>query len=169
MSGAPPRAAAIAAVLLASAMAAHAGDWSRDGIGGCRIWNPHPQGNETSHWSGACVGGFAEGRGTVQWSVSNRVIESDEGNWSSGRQSGQGAQVWPTGRYDGELADGEPNGHGVLVSRGARYEGDFRGGKPNGIGTLSQGGDTFRGVWSDGCFHDGARKISFGVPLSECH
>ena len=66
------------------------------------------------------------------------------------------------------LVDGEPHGRGVLILQSVRYEGEFRIGKPNGAGTLTNGSDTFRGTWTDGCFRDGARKASFGVPLSAC-
>jgi MORN repeat len=122
-----------------------AGDWIADASAGCQVWNPHPQPNETIRWSGACPNGFAHGLGAAQW-----------------------YQVWPSGRYDGELVDGEPNGRGVLILQGVRYEGEFRGGKPNGAGTLIRGGESFRGTWTDGCFREGTRKASFGVPLSAC-
>ena len=79
----------------------------------------------------------------------------------------RGVQTWPTGRYDGELANGEPNGKGVLTLQKLRYEGEFRDGKPNGIGTLTAGSETVQGVWKDGCLQ-GRRKASIGVPLSAC-
>lgn len=163
------RAAAVIAVLLAGALRAHAGDWSLDSVANCRIWNPHPQGHEAVRWSGACANGLAQGHGTAKWSLNSLPFETDEGEWSQGRQIGHGTQVWSTGLYDGELFDGEPSGHGVLVSQGARYEGEFRNGKPNGRGTLVNGNDTFRGIWTDGCLRRGERKVSFGVPVSACH
>jgi opacity protein-like surface antigen len=63
---------------------------------------------------------------------------------------------------------GEPQGRGVLILQGVRYEGEFRSGKPNGAGTLIRAGESFRGTWIDGCFREGTRKASFGVPLSAC-
>jgi hypothetical protein len=158
-------------LLLAGAAAApaqQAGGWITDASAGCRVWNPHPQPNESVHWSGACANGFAEGRGAAQWFHSNLPFESDEGEWRAGRQAGYGTQVWPSGRYDGELASGEPHGHGVMIVQGARYEGDFRNGRPDGAGTLTNGSGNFRGAWANGCFHDGNLKASFGVPLSAC-
>jgi hypothetical protein len=141
------KSAAILLGLLAGVAATpiQAGDWIADASAGCQVWNPHPQPNETIRWSGACPNGFAHGLGAAQW-----------------------YQVWPSGRYDGELVDGEPNGRGVLILQGVRYEGEFRGGKPNGAGTLIRGGESFRGTWTDGCFREGTRKASFGVPLSAC-
>jgi MORN repeat len=147
---------------------ARAGAWIADSSVGCRVWNPHPQANETVQWSGACANGLAQGRGAAQWFQNSLPFETDEGEWRAGRQTGYGIQVWPSGRYDGELVDGEPHGRGVLILQGGRYEGEFRGGKPNGAGTLIRGGESFRGTWSDGCFREGARKASFGVPQSAC-
>jgi len=87
---------------------------------------------------------------------------------AGGPPAGFGSQVWSGGRYEGEVLDGEPHGRGVLILDRLRYEGEFRNGKPNGIGTLFRGSESFRGVWADGCFREGTRKISFGVPLSAC-
>jgi len=163
------RAAALAFLLAGvTAASAQAGDWIADTSAGCRVWNPHPRPDESVRWSGACPNGFAQGRGAVQWFKNNLPFESDEGEWHAGRQSGYGTQVWPSGRYDGELLDGEPNGRGVLILQGVRYEGEFRDGKPNGAGTLRRGGESFSGTWTGGCLRDGARKASFGVPLSAC-
>jgi hypothetical protein len=162
-------AAALAFVLAgSSAPPAQAGDWIADVSVGCQVWNPHPQPGETIRWSGACANGFAHGRGAAQWFRNNLPFESDEGEWRAGRQTGYGTQVWPSGRYDGELVDGEPHGQGVLILQGVRYEGEFRNGRPNGAGALTRGSETFRGSWTEGCFREGTRKASFGVPLSAC-
>jgi hypothetical protein len=170
MKIAPLKRAAALAMLLATAGAvpAHAGGWIADASAGCQVWNPHPQPDESVRWSGACPNGFAHGRGAVQWFKNNLPFESDEGEWHAGRQTGYGTQVWPSGRYDGELLGGEPNGRGVLILQGVRYQGEFRDGKPNGAGTLSRSGESFSGTWTGGCFREGTRKASFGVPLSAC-
>jgi hypothetical protein len=160
--------ALLAAGAVAGPASVQAGDWIADAGVGCRVWNPHPQSNETIRWSGASANGLAQGRGAAQWFRDNLPFETDEGEWSAGRQVGYGTQVWPSGRYDGELADGEPHGRGVLIVPGVRYEGEFRNGKPDGTGTLTKGSETFRGAWTEGCFRDGARKVSLGVPLSTC-
>jgi MORN repeat len=164
-------AAAIGIVLAGAAMApalAQVGGWITDTSVGCQVWNPHPQPGESIRWSGACANGFAQGRGAAQWFRNSLPFETDEGEWRAGRQAGYGTQVWPSGRYDGELVDGEPHGHGVMAVQGARYEGDFHNGRPNGAGTLTNGSGSFRGTWTNGCFRDGARKASFGVPQSAC-
>jgi hypothetical protein len=161
--------AAVGAVLAGIVAApAQAGGWITDTGAGCQVWNPHPQPNESVHWSGACANGHAQGRGAAQWFRNDLPFETDEGEWQAGRQAGYGTQVWPSGRYEGGLVDGEPQGHGVMIVQGVRYEGDFRNGRPNGAGTLTNGSGSFRGAWADGCFRDGNRKASFGVALSAC-
>jgi hypothetical protein len=161
----------IAAVLcicvLIVGLAAQAGDWVTDAKSGCQIWNPSPQLEESVTWSGSCVQGHAEGKGVVQWLKSAVPFETDEGEWHSGRQAGNGKQSWPNGRYEGELTEGEPNGRGVLTIQNLRYEGEFRNGKPNGLGTLRVGNESVSGDWKDGCLQ-GSRKASIGVPLSAC-
>jgi MORN repeat len=147
------------------ARSADAGAWSLDTAQGCKVWNPHPQPNES--WSGACTNGYAQGLGAAQWFRGNLPFESDEGEWREGRQTGFGSQVWPSGRYDGELVDGMPNGRGTLIFQGVRYEGELVDGKPNGIGTLTNAAGSLRGFWKDGCLQD-KRKVAFGVPLSAC-
>jgi hypothetical protein len=99
---------------------------------------------------------------------SDRVIETDQGEWRDGRQTGHGVQVWPAGQYEGTLADGLPNGRGVLRLGGFEYQGEFLDGKPNGPGTLRQGAKTVQGTWKDGCLIGGEHKMSVGVPLSAC-
>jgi hypothetical protein len=162
---------AIGGLLFATAgyvPAARAGDWMADASVGCRVWNPHPQPNETIRWSGACANGYAQGRGAAQWFRNTLPFESDEGEWREGRQTGFGTQVWPTGRYEGEIADGEPHGKGVLTLQGARFDGAFRNGRPNGPGALTNGSDVYSGTWTDGCFRSGSRRAAFGVALSSC-
>ncbi len=159
---------ALVLVVPSAVRCAEAGAWILDAGAGCKVWNPHPQPNETVRWSGACPNGMAQGRGAAQWFRGNLPFETDEGEWRQGRQSGFGTQVWPTGRYDGELTDGEPNGRGVLIVQGLRYEGELRNGKPNGFGTLTNASGTFRGTWRDGCLQDAKQRAAFGVPLSAC-
>ena len=132
------------------------------------VWDPNPQLDETV----MVVRSVCEGtrrrlrhRAMVKGDVR---IETDEGEWRDGRQTGKGIQTWPTGRYDGELSDGEPNGRGVLTLQKLRYEGEFRDGKPNGVGSLTTGSETVQGNWKDGCLQGGQRNASIGVPLSAC-
>lgn len=139
-----------------------------DGKTGCKVWNPNPKSVETIVWSGSCVNGLAQGRGKLQWLQDGKVYETDEGEWSAGRQIGYGSQAWVSGRYDGEVVNSEPNGQGVLMLKTNRYDGAFRNGKPNGLGTLTSQNGVFKGTWKDGCLIGEKRKIAVGVPLSTC-
>jgi hypothetical protein len=163
------RATVLGAVLLGwTVVPARPGDWAIDISTTCRVWNPHPQLNETVKWSGACVNGFAQGVGSVHWLRNNVPFETDEGEWREGYQIGKGTQVWPTGRYEGGLVASEPHGQGIFVLQASRYEGEFRNGKPNGAGTLTTSEGSFQGNWTDGCLQAGAKKATFGVPSSAC-
>ncbi|MGA2895248.1 MAG: hypothetical protein ABSE22_20480 [Xanthobacteraceae bacterium] len=161
-------AGAVLACLMLAASDAQAGEWLADAKSGCQVWDPNPQLEETVTWSGGCTNGHAEGSGTAQWFKAGARIETNEGQWRDGRQSGKGAQIWPSGRFDGDIADGLPNGAGVLALQKLRYEGQFRDGKPNGIGTLTLGNETLQGTWKDGCLQGGQRKAAIGIPLSDC-
>jgi hypothetical protein len=162
----------LAAILMAPGAAvaqpAQPGAWIVDPGTSCKVWNPNPQGGETIKWSGPCVNGVAQGRGSLQWFKDNRLSEQDDGEWQDGRQTGVGTQVWQGGRYEGQLRDGEPDGHGVWTLPTGRYDGEFQNGKPNGKGTLSNGNGVFEGIWKDGCFRDGTRRAYAGVPSTAC-
>ena len=94
-----------ALTLSAAAQTARAPGWIVDSRTGCKVWNPAPQAHETIRWSGGCKGGYAQGKGTLQW-------------FENGR---------PGDRYDGEYEAGKRSGHGVVVQRnGTRIEGDWR-------------------------------------------
>jgi len=152
----------------ASAQTAMPGNYSVDEKSGCKVWNPNPKAAESIVWLGPCVSGLAHGLGKLQWLQNGQLYETDEGAWSAGRQIGNGSQIWPLGRYDGEISNSEPNGHGVLVLKGARYDGEFRNGKPNGLGTVTSQRGVIKGTWKDGCLISGKQKVAVGVPLSTC-
>jgi hypothetical protein len=159
--------AAIVASGTALAQNAQPGAWTADPGTSCKVWNPNPQGGETIKWSGNCVHGLAQGRGSLQWFKDDRPFERDDGEWQDGRQTG-GTQVWEGGRYEGQLREGQPDGHGVWTLPTGRYEGEFHNGKPNGKGALSNANGTFDGIWKDGCFRDKTRRAYVGVPSSAC-
>lgn len=127
------------ALLLSQISEATAGDWIADGKTGCKVWNPQPVRDETVSWTGGCKGGLAEGKGVLDWLRGGKPYERDEGEWRTGRQTGEGSQVWPGGHYRGEIFDGLPQGRGALAVGQSSYEGAFLNGKPNGRGTLTNG------------------------------
>lgn len=95
----------VSAVSIAQAQPGKPPAWIADSKTGCKVWNPSPQAHETIHWSGGCEGGYASGKGTLEW-------------FENGR---------PGDRYEGEYQAGKRNGHGVVtMSNGTRIEGDWR-------------------------------------------
>src|ERR1700676_5352369 len=80
----------------------HSGDFVADTKSRCKVWNPHPQPNETVNWSGGCVNGLAQGSGNLQWLRNDKPYEKDEGEWNGGRQWGRGRQEWCRGGYGGD-------------------------------------------------------------------
>jgi hypothetical protein len=152
----------------ASAQSIAQGTFIADRNTGCKVWNPNPKSVETIVWSGSCVNGFAHDHGKLQWLQNDKIYETDDGDWSAGRQVGHGSQAWPLGRYDGEIVNSEPNGQGVLTLKTARYDGEFRNGKPNGFGTITSQHGVFKGTWKEGCLIGGKQKIAVGVLLSTC-
>jgi hypothetical protein len=153
---------------VAFGQAPQTGDYVPDPDGGCKVFNPHPVAGETVHWSGGCVDGLAQGRGSLQWLHGGKLSERDDGDWNQGRQSGRGTQNWGSGHYEGELLNGEPNGHGVMTLQSSRYEGEFRNGKPNGEGAVTNLQGVFKGKWRDGCLTVEKRRITFAVSSSTC-
>jgi hypothetical protein len=162
------KAALTAAILILTPTLTLAGGWIADPSSGCKMWNPQPSPGETVSWSGACKDGFAEGKGKLDWLRDGKPYEHDEGEWHSGRQSGDGTQTWPGGGYKGQLEGGMPHGHGALTVGGARYEGAFANGKPDGKGVLTAKSGVFDGTWREGCFNDGSRRASFGAAVHAC-
>ena len=95
----------LATVAAAQAQSGKSPAWIADSKTGCKVWNPSPQARETIRWSGGCEGGYAQGKGTLQF-------------YENGR---------PADRYEGEYQAGKRNGHGVVVmGNGTRIEGDWR-------------------------------------------
>ena len=140
----------------------------------CRIWNPSPKINENISWSGACVGGYAEGFGTVTWFVNRKLDLELKGNYSKGKFNkyveiifangdsykgdsengvlqGQGIFIWADGKkYIGEFREGRLHGQGKLNwPEGDEYVGDFEEGQLQGYGRYTfKAGDEYVGEWN---------------------
>ena len=67
---------------------------------GCYVWNPFPQTDETVTWTGACVGGFAQGTGTITWVVSGREDSTSTGSLSDGKMNGNWIIRWASGNVE---------------------------------------------------------------------
>ena len=69
-------------------------DWITTANQPCKVWNPQPQPDQSVTWSGACVNGFASGKGILRW-MENGVFDI---------------------QFDGEYKDGKRNGPGVVTT-----------------------------------------------------
>jgi hypothetical protein len=142
--------------LTASAFAQSGGSpdgWTAAVRSGCKVRNPAPQPREEASWFGACVRGFAEGPGRVQWYVDGSRTDLYEGDMRSGLMDGKGTYTWRNGdRYIGDFRANKRHGQGVLIFyNGDRYEGDFRDGRQSGSGTYTwSGGNRYKGEFADG-------------------
>lgn len=140
------------------------GEW-RDG-------KPHGRGTWTwasgDRYDGEWRDDERHGRGTFVRANGDRY----DGEYRDSQQHGRGTHVWANGdRYDGEVSNGKPQGRGTWTAAdGNRYDGEWREGLADGIGAFRFAGsdETYSGLWRRGCFRDGDRRASFGVPLSNC-
>jgi hypothetical protein len=123
------------------------GSWNLDPQAGCRLWDWHPDPEDTATWSGACLSGRKEGRGVVQWYEHGRPIDRFEGVFRRGKREGFGRYDWPAGQ---------------------RYLGSYQADLPNGQGTVTIDGTGFAGTWRRGCLAHGDKLVAIGVPLSTC-
>ena len=59
----------------------------------CYVWNPHLLKDETVTWSGECSEGFAQGKGTITWAVTDgdslKILETGTGHLQNGNFHGQ--------------------------------------------------------------------------------
>jgi len=95
------------------------GSWLLDPQTGCRLWDWHPEPEDTATWSGACPGGQKEGAGIVQWFEHGRPIDRYEGAFERGGRKGFGRYYWPAGqRFEGYYDANLPNGQGVVTLTG---------------------------------------------------
>ena len=120
---------------------------------GCKVYNPMPQENESISWDGACVDGYADGKGVLDWFINGQLEERYEGELQKGWANGQGTYISKRGiRYKGEWKNSMQDGKGMVQNPdGSVYEGEWKEGKPHGWGVYrAPNGETFEGEWVDG-------------------
>jgi hypothetical protein len=158
--------------------------------GDCSLYSAGAGPGDAVQWTGACVGGYAEGLGTATFSHEGQtqsftaffvhgvipdghVITRWGQGWSydgetiGGRFNGPGILTTDSSdRFDGHWNDGKMSGFGVLLrANGERYVGDWKDDKPNGKGELRHAdGSQISGDFVDGKFEKneiaGPAKIS---------
>ncbi|MDR7335540.1 hypothetical protein [Roseateles asaccharophilus] len=155
------------AALWAAAMAvmapeAAAREWTAD-ANGCKVWNTQPAMKEAVEWSGACIDGFAEGRGELRWAVNGQPTRTYKGDMKAGRRSGQGVATMSLGmRYEGGFLDDVYAGQGSLYfPNGRSSRGEFVAGQLDGNCMLTwHEGTTYEGACKRGNA-DGSGKFAF--------
>jgi len=127
--------------------------WLVDSNSGCSLFDANAKSGDDVSWSGGCVGGLADGKGTAVFTNDGRQFESFTGNFSKGiAQDGPVSVSWGGGwHYDGDEVAGQFSGPGVLVNDAKdRFEGIWVAGKMNGHGTLTRAnGERYDGEWKE--------------------
>jgi len=102
------------------------GHWIADAKG-CKVFELDSLPHESITWSGACVHGFADGEGRLQWFLKGKPNGTYTGTLSAGQLAGTGLFEYANGaRYEGGFYASEFDGQGVYTfANGNRFEGDF--------------------------------------------
>lgn len=105
----------------------------------CKLWKPNLSPGEGVSWSGACIDGYASGKGIARWSSGGVESLVYEGVFRSGVLQGRGVMIAAGGdRYEGDYKDGKRDGKGVYTtSAGQRYAGEFSENKKHGAGVVT--------------------------------
>ena len=129
------------------------GGMAQDPKTGCRVSKPSLAANEEVTWSGQCVGGFAEGPGTAQWSTESKSTLTYEGSFRLGMLQGRGRMTAAGGDlYDGYFRDGKREGRGTYTAAtGNRYDGEFKDNRRDGLGVVTRAdGTRIEGIFKEG-------------------
>ncbi|MGC3946487.1 MAG: hypothetical protein QM762_18515 [Chryseolinea sp.] len=143
---------------------------------GCKVYNPHPVKSETITWSGECSGGYAIGKGTLQWFKAGKPNQQYDGEMKRGMPHGSGRYVYEDGSVrEGMYVNGDLSGKGKIIRKyksnvvSYTYIGDMLEDFPSGKGTeieFSEKGDTARvytGEFADGVIKgEGVMKTRYG-------
>lgn len=115
---------------------------------GCLLWVNQSM---KAQWSGKCLNGKANGRGTIIYSLSKYKYKYF-GNVKNGVRNGNGTMTDPSGtRYSGQWRNGKRHGKGTYIdSTGWRYSGQWRNDKRHGFGTkVYSDGSRYSGQWKN--------------------
>ena len=81
---------------------------------GCYVWNSSLATGASVTWTGECVGGLAQGTGTLTW-ISDGNQQTNTGRLQDGRMTGSWVVRYADGNLaEGPIVDGRPNGNWVL-------------------------------------------------------
>ena len=137
---------------------------------GCLVWNAFPRATDTVTWDGACVGGYADGSGTLTWFDDGSYSQRFVGTMREGKRNGTGDYFWANGdHYQGAFENDKRTGKGRYVwnSRDS-YEGDFVEGVRTGYGTYTfANGNRFEGTQSNNNFVNGSLTDAGGEAIAK--
>jgi hypothetical protein len=118
----------------------------------CSVGTFYPQAGLVPHWSGACVGGKADGPGIVEWQLNGTFNGRNEGTFHAGLLEGRGIKATADGRrYEAEFRNGKMNGRCVMTTPAVRLDGQCANDQFNGPGVA---------VFTDGNRYEGNFKDS---------
>ena len=132
------------------------GQWLADEATGCRLWLDHSGENKRVTWSGPCVDGKAQGKGTMVlrfvWEATE-LTDLYDGEFKRGKKHGHGIYTWYNGnRYEGDFKNSKMHGRGMYIwANGQRHEGEWKDNRPHGRGTrVSASGERHENEWTEG-------------------
>ncbi|MET0981625.1 MAG: hypothetical protein ABWY02_05960, partial [Telluria sp.] len=106
------------------------------GTADCRIASLKPAPSGVVSWTGACVDGYASGKGVLAWNAPGLDKVTLEATLVRGEVSGEAKMTTRAGVYIGTLRQGIPHGQGYFeyANQGGWYEGAIVDGKYEGAG-----------------------------------
>jgi hypothetical protein len=123
------------------------GTWLFEPGVGCRMWDWHPEPEDSVVWRGGCRAGLPDGKGEAQWFEHGRPIDRFIGTYVNGKREGEGHYQWnDTVRFNGLYANDLPQGYGVVEIEG----------------------ETVAGDWNKGCLKAAGKVVAIGVQRASC-
>ena len=131
---------------------------------GCYVWNGSLTPGATVTWTGECVGGLAQGIGTLTW-VWDGNRQAGTGQVTHGEQTGNWVIRYANGNVsEGPAVGGMRNGNWVLrFADGEVWEGPYVDGKENGNWVLRYA----NGTVSEGPFVDAERTGNWVIRYAD--
>jgi hypothetical protein len=120
----------------------------------CKIERVRPVPVSEPSWDGKCNGGYAEGKGVLEWHAGEKAEKYRlEATLAHGVIQGEATLNLANGtKYIGTFSHGVPDGKGYFsYPNGMQYEGEVKNGKREGVAEgLFPNGDNYKGQWKDG-------------------
>jgi hypothetical protein len=131
----------------------------------CKVWNEAPKPNEYALWHGSCTNGIANGLGTVEWYLDEKLSSRREGNYVNGKLEGMGKHQSLTNNvtYEGEFVDGNITKGKIVNADGSYFVGEFNNNKISKGKYIYANGAIYEGEFKNGRFSKGKLIYSDGT------